>query len=151
MLAESSLVNLVRLTTITYSISMIWRMRNHARFQENISIYSTIQTVKGSIKMASNSSRKHMRNDIVDFSYLKVLYITTHCRKEISPIRVIWEFPHINWVKVNTDGTAKECPGFSTCVGVSHCTWGEYICSFSSFLGVEKSLYIEVMTTILAI
>jgi len=33
MLAGSLLVNLVRLTTITYSIWMIRRMRNHARFQ----------------------------------------------------------------------------------------------------------------------
>jgi len=33
---------------------------NHARFQENISICSTIQTVKGFIRMTGNSSRKHM-------------------------------------------------------------------------------------------
>jgi len=46
-------------------------MRNHVRFQEKISICSTIQTVKGFIRMTGNSSRKHMRKDIVDFSCLK--------------------------------------------------------------------------------
>ena len=68
--------------------------------------------------MTGNSSRKHVRNDIVDFSYLKFFDITTRRQKEISPIQVIWEFLHINWVKVNTDGATRRCPGFSTCVGI---------------------------------
>jgi len=50
-------------------------MRNYVRFQENISIYSTIQTVKGFIRMTSNSFKKYMYNDIVGFSYLKVFFI----------------------------------------------------------------------------
>jgi len=62
MLSGSPLANLAKLTTITYSIWMIWRMRNHARFQENISICLDIQIVKGLIKMMANSSRKHMHN-----------------------------------------------------------------------------------------
>jgi len=45
-------------------------MRNQARFQENISICSAIQTIKGFIRMTNNFSKKHMRNDIIDFSYL---------------------------------------------------------------------------------
>ena len=139
------------LATITYSIWMIWRMRNHARFQENISICSAIQTVKGFIRVTGSSSRKHMHNDTVDFSYLKVFYIITCLRKEISPIQVIWEFPHINWVKVNTDGIARGCPSFSACVGIFRGSKGEYIGSFSSFLGVQKSLYVDVMGVILAI
>jgi len=71
MLARSLLVNLVKLETVTYSIWMLWRMRNHARFQEKISICSAIYTVKGFITMTGNSSSKHMSNDIVDFSCLK--------------------------------------------------------------------------------
>ena len=78
MLVGSPLVNLVRLPTITYSVWMIWRMRNHVRFQENISICSAIQSVKGFIKMTGNSSKKYMLNDIVNFSYLKFFYITMH-------------------------------------------------------------------------
>jgi len=92
-----------------------------------------------------------MRNDIFDFSYLKFFYITTCHRKEISPIQVIWELPHINWVKVNTDGAARGCLGFSACAGIFRGSRGEYIGSFSSFLGIQKSLYVEVMGAILAI
>jgi len=130
---------------------MIQRMRNHVRFQENIFICSAIQTVQCFIRMTGNSSRKYMRNDIVDFSYLKLFYITTHCWTEISAIQVIWEFPHINWVKVNTNGAARECLGFLACVGIFCDSRGEYIDSFFSFLGVQKSLYVEVIGVILAI
>jgi len=101
--------------------------------------------------MTGNDSRKHMHNDIVDFTYLKFFDITTCCRKEISPIRVIWEFPDVNWVKVNTDGATRGCLGFSTCAGIFRGSRGEYIVSFSFFLGVQKSLYVEVMRVILAI
>jgi len=39
--------------------------------------------------MTPNYSKKYMHNNIVDFSYLKLFYIITRCRKEISPIKVI--------------------------------------------------------------
>jgi len=86
MLSGSSLVNIVRLETITYSIWMIWRMINPIRFQENISICSAIHSVKGFIRMRGSSFRKHKRNDIVDFSHSKLFYIIACCQKEISPI-----------------------------------------------------------------
>jgi len=43
-------------------------------------------------------------------------------------------------VKVNTDGAARGCPSFSTCAGIFRGSKGEYIGSFSSFLGIQKSL-----------
>jgi len=54
---------------------------NHVKFQENIYICSA----KGFIEMTGNSSRKHMSNNIIDFSYLKLLfYITTLLERNIS-------------------------------------------------------------------
>jgi len=44
-------------------------------------------------------------------------------------------------VKVNTDGGARGCPGFAACTCIFRGSRGEYIDSFSSFLGVQKSLY----------
>jgi len=98
--------------------------------------------------MTGNSYKKHMLNDIVDFSYFD---ITTHSRKEISPIQVIWKFPHINWVKVNTNYADRGYPDFLTCVGIFRGSRDKYIGSFSSFLRVQKSLYVEVMRAIFAI
>ena len=54
-------------------------------------------------------------------------------------------------MKVNIDGAARGCPGFTTCAGIFRGSRSEYIGSFSSFLGVQKSLYAEVMGAILAI
>jgi len=131
---------------------MIWRVRNHAKFQENISICLAIQTVKGFIRVMGNSSRKHIRNDITNFSYLKFFFYIITCRwKEISPIQVIWEFLHINWVKVNIDGAARGCSGFSTCAGIFRGSRCKYIGSFSSFLRIQKFLYAEIMGVILVI
>jgi len=54
-------------------------------------------------------------------------------------------------VKVNTDGDARGCPGFSACTSIFRDSSDEYISSFSSFLGVQKSLFAEVVGAILAI
>jgi len=54
-------------------------------------------------------------------------------------------------VKVKTNGAARGCPGFSACANIFRGSRGEYIGNFSSFLGVQKSLYVEVMRVILAI
>jgi len=66
-------------------------------------------------------------------------------------LMVIWEFPHINWVKVNTDGVVRGCSSFSACADIFYCNRSEYIGSFSSFLRVQKYLYVEIMWVILAI
>ena len=54
-------------------------------------------------------------------------------------------------MKVNTDGAARECSGFSACGGIFCGSRGEYICSFSSFIRIQKSFYVETMGAILAI
>jgi len=54
-------------------------------------------------------------------------------------------------VKVNIDGAARGCLGFPACACIFRGSNGEYIGSFSSFLGLKKSLYTEVMGVTLAI
>jgi len=54
-------------------------------------------------------------------------------------------------VKVNIDGAARGCLGFSACAGIFRGSKGEYIDRFSFYFWVQKSLYVEVMGVILAI
>jgi len=54
-------------------------------------------------------------------------------------------------VKVNTNDAARGCSGFSACAFIFGGSKGEYIDSFSSFLGVQKSLYSKVIGVILVI
>jgi len=52
-------------------------------------------------------------------------------------------------VKFNTNGATKGCLGHEGDIFRGSC--GEYIDNFSSYLGVQKYFYFEVMTTILAL
>jgi len=54
-------------------------------------------------------------------------------------------------MKVNIDGTARGCPSFLACAGIFRGSDSEYISSFSSFIGIQKCLYAEVMGANLAI
>jgi len=54
-------------------------------FKKNISICSAIHIVKGFIRMTGNSSKKHIPNHIVDFSYLKFfLYHHASSERDLS-------------------------------------------------------------------
>ena len=48
----------------------------------------------------------------------------------LLPIR--WKFPSPGWVKINTDGAARGCPGLATCGGIFRGSMGEFIGAFSA-------------------
>jgi len=54
---DSPLVKLVKLAVITFSIWMIWRMRNYARFQDKIEVSMTILVIKDLTCLVGNSSK----------------------------------------------------------------------------------------------
>jgi len=66
----SPLVNLIKLVVITFSIWMIWRMRNYARFQVKIVFSRAIYTIKDFNCLVGNLFRSFVRNDMFDFNVL---------------------------------------------------------------------------------
>jgi len=88
----SSLVNLIKLVVITFSIWMIWRLRNYYRFQvKNFS--RAIYTIKD-FSLVGNLSKSSTRNDMFDFNVLKFFDINTHSGKVLHPHPLqllIWE------------------------------------------------------------
>jgi len=98
----SPLVKLIKLLVITFSIWMLWRMRNYARFQDKIEISRDISVIKD-----LKSSKASMKNDMIDFSLIKFVGINTCNGKVLRPLPVRWEFPSPSWVKSNTDGDAR--------------------------------------------
>jgi len=54
-------------------------------------------------------------------------------------------------VKINTNGVASGCLSYLACACIFRSNMGDFIGSFSTFHGVHKSLYVEVMRVILAI
>jgi len=89
----SPLVKLIKLAVITFSILMIWRMRNYARFQDKIEVSMTILVIKDLTCLVGNSSKASMKNDMFDFNVLKFFGINTHTSKVLRPLLVRWEFP----------------------------------------------------------
>jgi len=45
------LIKLIRSVVVSYIIWMIWRMRNYAKFQKDILLQSTINTIKGYVRL----------------------------------------------------------------------------------------------------
>ena len=89
---------------ITFSIWMIWRMRNYARFQDKIDVYRTISVIKDLTCLVENSSKASMKNDMLDFNVIMFFSINTRTGKVLRPFLIKWEFPSPGWVKINTDG-----------------------------------------------
>jgi len=53
----NSLVKLIKLVVITFSIWVIWRMGNYARFKDKIDVYRVISVLKDLTCLVENSSR----------------------------------------------------------------------------------------------
>ena len=90
---------------ITFSIWMIWRVRNYSRFQDKIDVSRAISAITNLTCLVRNSSKASMKNDMLDFNVINFFGINTRTGKVLRPLPVRWEFPSPGWVKINTDGS----------------------------------------------
>jgi len=70
----SPLVKLIKLVVITFSIWMIWCMRNYARFQDKIEVSKAILVIKHLTCLVENSSKASMKNNMLDFNVIKFFW-----------------------------------------------------------------------------
>jgi len=82
------LVKLIKLAMITFSIWMIWRMRNYVRIQDKIEVSRVILVIKDLTCLVGNSSKASMKNDMFDFNVLKFFGINTRTGKVLRPLPV---------------------------------------------------------------
>ena len=94
----SPLVKLIMLAVITFTIWMIWRMRNYVRFQDKIDFSRAISIIKDLIFLLGNSSKVLMKNDRLNFNIINFLGINTRTGKVFRPLPVRWQFPSPGWV-----------------------------------------------------
>jgi len=132
----SPLIKLIKFNVIVFSIWMIWRMRNYARFQDKIDVSMTIFVIKDLTCLVGNSSKASMKNHMLDFNVIRFFGINTRTGKVFRPLLVRWEFPSPDWVKVNTDGVTRGYPCLATCGGIFRGSMGEFTRAFSAFLEV---------------
>jgi len=103
----SPLVKLPKLALVTFSIWMIWRMRNYTRFQDKIDVSRAISIIKDLTCLVKNLSKASMKNDMLDFNVIKFFCINNRTGKVLRPLPVRWEFPSLGWVKINTDAVVR--------------------------------------------
>jgi len=75
----SPLVKLIKLVVITFSIWMIWRMRNYALM---------FLIIKYLTCLVGNSSKASMNNDMLDFNVIKFFGINTRTSKVLCSLPV---------------------------------------------------------------
>lgn len=63
-------------------------------------------------------------------------------------IPIYWPLPQEPWVKFNCDGVSKENPGNAEVDGIIRDNYGELICGFYSFLGVQNIVFIELYSVV---
>jgi len=73
---------------ITFSIWMIWRIRNYTRFQDKIEVSRAISVIKDLTRLVGNSSKVSMKNDMLDFNMIKFFGIHTRTSKFFRPLPV---------------------------------------------------------------
>ena len=84
----SPLVKLINLVVVTFSIWMIWRMGNYARFQDKIGVSRAISVIKDLTCPVEKSSKASMKNDMLDFNMIKFFDINTRSGKVLRPFPV---------------------------------------------------------------
>jgi len=86
----SSLFKVTKMVVITIVIWMIWRMRNHSRFQDPIAFPYTIFQIKELACMVWNKFKKCMSNIVSGFFFvLKICNIQTRKGRVVSFMDVI--------------------------------------------------------------
>jgi len=63
---------------LTFSIWMIWSMKNYAKFHDKIEVFRVILIIKELTCLVKNSSKASMKNDMLDFNVIKFFGINTY-------------------------------------------------------------------------
>ncbi len=138
------MVKLIKLAVITFSIWMIWCMRNSTRFQDRIEVFRAISVIKDLTCLVGNLSKALMKNDMLDFNnMIKFFGINTRTGKVLRPLPVRWEFPSPGRIKSNIDGEAKGYHGLATREGIFRGSMRKFIGSFFAFLEVQTTMVVE--------
>lgn len=80
-----------------------------------MSTRAAISLARSYISLASNLSNGHSFNSDADRQILKSFSVAKRLSKAPVIIKVIWKAPSFNWLKCNTDSSAKGNSGMVAC------------------------------------
>lgn len=82
---------------------------------------------------------------------LKGSAVTTHAPRAPTIKQVDWFPPSFGWLKCNTDGAAKGCPGHAGAGGIFRNSLGDSFGCFSSDVGITSAFHAELSAVMIAI
>jgi ribonuclease HI len=138
--------------TIINCLNSIWYSRNQKRFADkSIPLTSAINLVIANVSLTGKFAKCHAYSSIPEFMILKALHVPLKFPKAPVIKEVLWQPPILDWIKCNSDGASAGNPGNSSCGGIFRNSEANFCGAFAYNLGIQSSLYAEIMGAILAI
>ncbi|KAF7813422.1 ribonuclease H [Senna tora] len=108
--------------------SSFWHWRNLVLYEEDFALPNDPTSIILSLADQYWTAASHCTNDPI---------------QHIAPFNVKWDPPPVDWIKLNTDGTAYGNPGNAGCGGILRDHKGEWIGGFTSHIGSCSALDAE--------
>ncbi|KAL5177721.1 putative ribonuclease H protein [Glycine soja] len=103
------------------------------------------------IQLSGFKSKGSMSNFVHELSILKAFSINIHPCKAKYIKEVLWRAPQLGTIKCNIDGFAHGSPGHVGSGGIFRDHWGGMPGCFSSYIGIQNSLFAKICAIILAL
>lgn len=148
----SSQIQEVVTAAVVNIIWIIWYCRNKLRFENQcLPLQLAKNIVVSNVYLSGKLSNGTMSSSVNDLLVLKAFSLQGRPRRAPNILQVIWSPPQCNWVKCNTDGAAKGCPGPAGCGGVFRDQSAAIVGCIAANLGLNSALQAELIGAMLAI
>ncbi|KAF1888871.1 hypothetical protein Lal_00036913 [Lupinus albus] len=107
--------------------------------------------IKGATTLSGNTTSLRVSPSLHDFSILKSLKVVINYKKALHITEVIWKFPSLGIVKINTDGAALGAPSQAGDGAIFRDQEGNFTGCFASYYDIQDALYAKLKYVILVI
>jgi ribonuclease HI len=148
----SPLCKISIIAVIINCFNIIWFSRNQKRFADkNVLISSAINMIIANVALSGKLSKAHAFSSVSEFMILRSLHVPLKFSNAPIIKEVLWQPPILNWIKCNSDGASAGNPGNSACGGVFRNSQAIFCGAFAVNLGIQSSLFAELLGAMLAI
>lgn len=148
----SSLAQDVILSSIINVIWVVWYCRNKLRFDNKlISFHAATNLVRANVSLFGFISSGVASSSMQEFTFLIFFSVDVKPPKAPRIKEVCW-FPSSRfWIKCNTDGAARGCPGPAASGGLFRGSDAAFLGGFSSYVGIANAFCAELTAVMIAI
>ncbi|XP_042494308.1 uncharacterized protein LOC122073748 [Macadamia integrifolia] len=138
--SKARILNLKNPWLLSFSIvaTNIWWERNRRSHEDKARSDAHIfEFICHELGLCLGSSKGEVKS-ISNLSCCRKLGLHIEAPKCIPPLEVHWCKPHLNWFKINVDGSSLGNPGRVGAGGIARNKKGQICKSFSIYLGIKK-------------